>query len=939
MKKRVTLYLTIFLLIFSSISIFSQAPVITKQPHSQGVIVGQTATFTVEASGDTLTYQWYLNDNPIGGATDSIYTTPVTTLAHNGEQFYVIVSNTHGKDTSNIAPLYVTANGSRVTGGQIALYMFNEGGGTTINDVSGFGSPLNLTINKPSAVSWSSTGLLVKDTALISSSNYAAKIIDTVTANNEITIEIWFKPLKLVNNQANRIIDLTAGSSETDFGVETFPPDGYNFVVRTTSTNSNGIPGTVDSTGIDMNLTHLVCTFSNGVSKIYKNGTQVASKNIGGNFSTWNKNATLALSNIIGGRKPYKGVYYLAAVYERALDSLEVVHNYSMGTSIEHIPFITEDPKDASEVAGYPATFMVQAIGDATLTYQWQKNGTDISGANSSTYTTPVATMADSGSTFRVIVSNTSGKDTSASAVLNVKEASPDCPDGITHYYHLSESSSPYKDTIGYSDGVNTTAAPASITGIVGKAVNFFNHEKIDITADNSFDWKSDESFSIEFWMRTSNVPVANRVIIGRVDASSSLGWWVGITPNGKAAFQLNSSGGTGAAIGDKGLSINDGTWHLIVATRNGSNNMNYLYVDSSKIDSTSQSYLTGFDGTTPITLGYLNVSPFYYYDGSLDEVALYSVALSKSDIQTHYKKGMKGLGYCEAFPTIKAPSGLKAIKDNVDTTNVKLSWTDNSSNELGFVLQRKLGDSASVAAYSIIDTLASDVTSYIDTTASDTTKYTYRIYAYNNDTVSAYSNIATITTPLPVELTSFTVNTVDSKVLIAWATATEINNAGFSIERSADNKKFSAVTFIKGQGTSTEKSYYSYTDKSVLSGKYYYRLKQVDFDGTSQYLKSVEIDLGIPKNYSLEQNYPNPFNPSTTIRFALPMNAKVNIKLYNTLGQEVANIFNSDLSAGIHETTFNASNLSSGVYFYRLEARGTDGSNFVSTKRMLLMK
>ena len=72
----------------------------------------------------------------------------------------------------------------------------------------------------------------------------------------------------------------------------------------------------------------------------------------------------------------------------------------------------------------------------------------------------------------------------------------------------------------------------------------------------------------------------------------------------------------------------------------------------------------------------------------------------------------------------------------------------------------------------------------------------TYRIYAYNNDTVSAYSNVATITTPLPVELTSFTANAVDGKVMIAWETATEINNAGFSIERSADNKKFSEVNF-----------------------------------------------------------------------------------------------------------------------------------------------
>ena len=376
---------------------------------------------------------------------------------------------------------------------------------------------------------------------------------------------------------------------------------------------------------------------------------------------------------------------------------------------------------------------------------------------------------------------------------------------------------------------------------------------------------------------------------------------------------------------------------HLNKSVASNTHGKNYLYVDGVKIDSAVQSYSAGFEGTNDVSLGYINFTPYYYYSGLLDEVAFYSVALTEAVIQNQYNKGLKGLGYCELV--ISAPSDLKAIKDTQDTTNVKLSWSDNSSNELGFVIQRKLGDSASVAAYSNIDTVAANVTSYVDTTTTDTTKYTYRLYAYNADTVSAFSNIATIVTVLPVELTSFTANVVDGKVVISWGTATEINNAGFSIERSNDNKKFTEIAFVKGKGTSTDKSIYNYTDKSALSGKYYYRLKQVDFDGTYQYYKSIEIDLGLPKNYSLEQNYPNPFNPSTTIRFALTTSAKVNIKLYNTLGQEVATILNGELNAGIHETIFNASNLSSGVYFYRLEVHGADGSNFVSTKRMLLMK
>jgi len=196
------------------------------------------------------------------------------------------------------------------------------------------------------------------------------------------------------------------------------------------------------------------------------------------------------------------------------------------------------------------------------------------------------------------------------------------------------------------------------------------------------------------------------------------------------------------------------------------------------------------------------------------------------------------------------------------------------------------------------------------------------------------------VTTPIPVELTSFTASTVNGKVLVSWQTATEINNAGFSLEKSKDNISYKEIAFIHGHGTTTYKSDYSYTDNSTLSGKYYYRLRQVDLDGSFEYSDIVEVDVNIPIKFLLDQNYPNPFNPSTTIRFALPTKAKVNIRLYNTLGQEVANILSSEqLDAGIHETIFNASNFSSGVYFYRLEAKGEDGSNFAKTKRMLLIK
>ena len=933
MRMRVTFYISLLLFIFASINILPQAPVITKQPKTQGVIEGDSATFFIEVTGDTLTYQWYKDGAAISGATDSMYTTPATVLADDSSLFSVKVTNSHGSDSSKAVALYVTASGARVTGGELVLYNFNEGSGNTINDVSGVGDPYNLTINKPSGVEWTDHGLLVIDSALIKSTSNDLKITNTVKQTNEITVEFWLRSISIENNI---VFALTLGSADANFFVETYVPFGYNWAVRTTTTDNHAFPGTLDTTGVNTNLVHLVLTrSSDGVSKIYRDGIEVASKNIGGDCSNWSSITYLSLASFLGGEKPWKGIFYLAAVYGRALDSAEVVHNFIRGTGVDD-PLIVEQPQDKKILVGYDVTFSSKAVGHSPISYQWQKNGTDISGATDSLYTISKVNFADSGNVYRVIATNTSGSDTSNNAVLSVIGVSADCPDGIIHYYHLSETTSPYKDTVGFSDGTSSTP-PTPVQGIVGTAQSFSN-QKINIPDDRSFDWKSNESFSIEFWIKTNSTPSDAEVVVGRRYSSSANNiWWIGLNSNAKVVFQLTDSGGSGVTIGDKGSALSDNAWHLIAAVRDNDNGKNYLYVDGVKIDSAVQSYSAGFEGTNDVSLGYINFTPYYYYSGLLDEVAFYSVALTEAVIQNQYNKGLKGLGYCELV--ISAPSDLKAIKDTQDTTNVKLSWSDNSSNELGFVIQRKLGDSASVAAYSNIDTVAANVTSYVDTTTTDTTKYTYRLYAYNADTVSAFSNIATIVTVLPVELTSFTANVVDGKVVISWGTATEINNAGFSIERSNDNKKFTEIAFVKGKGTSTDKSIYNYTDKSALSGKYYYRLKQVDFDGTYQYYKSIEIDLGLPKNYSLEQNYPNPFNPSTTIRFALTTSAKVNIKLYNTLGQEVATILNGELNAGIHETIFNASNLSSGVYFYRLEVHGADGSNFVSTKRMLLMK
>ena len=187
---------------------------------------------------------------------------------------------------------------------------------------------------------------------------------------------------------------------------------------------------------------------------------------------------------------------------------------------------------------------------------------------------------------------------------------------------------------------------------------------------------------------------------------------------------------------------------------------------------------------------------------------------------------------------------------------------------------------------------------------------------------------------PLPVELTSFTAIAQDQQVTLNWRTASELNNNGFEIQRCIANSEFVAVGFVKGAGTTTVQQDYTYSDKNLSSGKYSYRLKQIDFNGVFEYSNTVEVEVVNVDNYSLVQNYPNPFNPSTKIGYTLKDRTNVKVVIMNTLGEEIAVLANEIQELGFHELEFNAANLPSGIYFYSLQTQ-----QFSETKKMILMK
>ncbi len=207
-----------------------------------------------------------------------------------------------------------------------------------------------------------------------------------------------------------------------------------------------------------------------------------------------------------------------------------------------------------------------------------------------------------------------------------------------------------------------------------------------------------------------------------------------------------------------------------------------------------------------------------------------------------------------------------------------------------------------------------------------------------------------------PVELTAFTVELNEKNAVLKWRTATELNNSGFEIQRTPLLPPFDkggtqggweAISFVEGKGTTSEASEYIFIDKNLTTAKNLYRLKQIDYNGSYQYSDIVELNAEGLFNFELSQNYPNPFNPRTKIKFSVPLNPPssplsergetgglVSLKVYDVLGNEVAVLVNEEKLSGKYEVHFDASTLSSGLYYYKLET-----GKFSETKKMLMLK
>jgi hypothetical protein len=197
---------------------------------------------------------------------------------------------------------------------------------------------------------------------------------------------------------------------------------------------------------------------------------------------------------------------------------------------------------------------------------------------------------------------------------------------------------------------------------------------------------------------------------------------------------------------------------------------------------------------------------------------------------------------------------------------------------------------------------------------------------------------------PLPVELVTFNADSKGRTINLKWTTATEVNTLRFEVQRTSVTKTGTGnwiyVGTINAHVNSNSPKDYTFIDNNQEAGKYNYRLKIVDKDGSFVLTDVINAEIALPDKFALSQNYPNPFNPNTVISYSLPFDCNVKMSVYDAVGRMVRDVVNENQKAGYHDYNFNAGNLSSGIYFYSIIAIANNGQkNFHSVKKFALIK
>jgi len=825
----------------------------------------------------------------------------------------------------------------RVTSNLQVLYNFSTGSGNTISDNSDVEPKLDLTIDNTGLASWTDFGLNIHGNARIKSS-VASKIIDSCKNSNEMTFEAWLLPSNVTTrNQHTRVFTISKNNThERNFGFIQNKTNNY-YLFRTSETDLNGGPASeLDTTTVE--LTHFVFTrAADGTIKTYRDGALVLTESKGGDLSNWDDGYSIILGNGAGGPLYWEGTYYLTAIYSRALTGTEVLQNYNSGVASDDVPSFAIEPTNQFVLEGQTVTFNALAISIYPVTYQWQKNGSDIPGATSSSLSFATTSVDDEAS-ITCVATSSAGSTTSSSAIVSVATGNNRVTVGQQVLYNLSYGSgNKVYDVSNEGSALNFTIFTQDAVEWLKEGLKIKSTPSIVTTAPANKiinACKNTNEITVEMWVKAANTTQAGPAKIVTLSTDENTGnFSVGqITDTYEAKLKTTSTTNDGLALTSSAGAVSVSGFDHVVYTRDSDGNT-AIYVNAAvKNSGTAGGDFSNWDGSF-LSLGNEIGGTDLHWEGVINLVAVFNRALTQGEVGRNYNLGPIGI--------LKTPTELSLTSNQL--YKVTIGWTDNSVKEIGYIIERS---ETTPAAFTVIDTVLTDEVSFIDSSFINNKTYTYRIKAFNENGESDYSNILsvhTLTIPVvaPTSL-AFSLHAVRGIPVLTWDDNSD-NETGFKIERRGNKvgNVYEVVASVDANET-------TFLDKTVSdSSVYNYRVFAFKVDTVSDKSNEIRVDVltdvesedALPKEYSLAQNYPNPFNPSTKINFGLPEKSDVTLKIFNLLGQEVLTILEKEYSAGNHTVNFNANDLTSGIYIYAISARGINGKIFKNSKKMILMK
>jgi hypothetical protein len=658
-------------------------PVITQQPRSRTVLPGSAATLSVTATGSTVfDYQWQLNGQNIVGATNGTLTIASVQTANLGA-YKVVVKNSGGSTDSAAATLQFPPPATRSyvdtvkQDSPVAYWRLGETTGDIAKDLIGAndGSYLNgVTLGRPSA--------LVGDTnsaAGFARANRTKIDVPWSAALNTpvFTFECWAKVTGGSGNYRSPVTSRADG-----------PQRGYIFYAEPnntwqfwTGTGASTGWTTLQGPAVQVNAyAHLVGIYDGTNLLFYVNGALAAQR-----AAVFGQNDASPL-RIGGGATEGDGDFFFegdvdeVAVFNTALSEDRILAHYVAGFPLTTPPSISSQPKALAALAGGNVSFAVGASGGQPLSYQWRFNGQNLTNATRSTLALTNVSAANVG-TYAVVVSNAGGSITSSNVTLTIPTAPTKAyvdlikGDGPVGYWRLDESTGDTaKDVVGTDDGIYLNAVTLGASGAIvtdsNKAANFVaaSSQKIDVPWSDKL---NPPIFSVEVWARVTGGAGAYRSpLTSRADGPQR-GFIFYAEPGNTWQF-WTGKGDTSGWDNIPGPAVQINRWAHLVATYDGTTKR--FYVNGVEVGTSTAAFAVNDQSVLRFGGGATEGNGNYFFEGDVDEPAIYNKVLTPEQIILHYLGGITAA---------KAPSITLARQG----ANLTLTWGTGSLESAGSVL------------------------------------------------------------------------------------------------------------------------------------------------------------------------------------------------------------------------------------------------------------